>query len=327
MKTLQFRYSPNKFEIIAAPVTENPFVEIHVNKNQPPKMLVSNLAVLFNAYSSWKNITFKEIIFNVGSASINTSLVAAEDNRAIEFMISGTKPTENNVNRVSEFYNAIAEWEQITYKKILLTANGKVINAVIAPSKVAYKNKDFTKNIPAGMSFRYDNKLQFDFRVTSEDYFVRLRNNYTNEDKLLWQLNEAVADPIRYIQIYDPEFFYRQLQSVQNRQAEVYNSLNSELKKNFEDLKAKHEALLASYENLKKAHEAFIYGYMTLENSGFMSSGPVDKQAISKVVELKTQNADMTVSQIEELLEKEQIEVPKKIVELVFNLYFNDFKN
>ncbi len=63
----------------------------------------------------------------------------------------------------------------------------------------------------------------------SKDYFVRLRNNYTNEEQLIWQINEAINDPILYIQKYDPDYFYRQIEGIRNRHAKIYDELKNNL--------------------------------------------------------------------------------------------------
>ncbi|MBU2514994.1 hypothetical protein KJ966_27045 [bacterium] len=326
IKTIHLNFKENSFQIVTAPETEYPFIDIQVMASQPQKLLVSDLAVLFNEYSGWKNINLKQIAFTIDSNSIKTILTSRDDKKTIDFTLSGTKPDPKNMAKVSSFYNEIALWKNIDYKKILLTAEGSNINSVIAATKVNYNGVDMAKNIPSGMSFRYDKQIQYDFRVVTKDYFVRVRNQYSNEDKLLWQLNEAVKDPILYIQIYDPEFFYRQIEGIRNRQVEVFDGLNADLSKAYNELLAKHEKLTNSYENLKKAHEAFIYGYMTLENAGFMSTEPINKKAVARIIELKAENAELTSGQIAEQLEKEQLEAPSKVIHLVLSLYFNDFK-
>ncbi len=333
IKTIHLNFKPKSFQIVIAPESEYPFVDIQVKDAQPPKLLVPNLAVLFNAYGVWKNISLKQISFTVNSNSINTVLVSRDDKKTIDYTLSGTKPNLENVAKVSKFYNEVAHWKNIDYKKILISAEGSKITSVIAPTKVNYNDVGMVKNIPGGMSFRYDEQIHYDFRVVTKDYFVRLRNQYSNEDKLLWQLHEAVKDPILYIQIYDPEFFYRQIEGIRNRQVEVYDGLSADLAKAYSDLLEKHEKLIdshekltSSYENLKTAHETFIYGYMTLENAGFMSTKPVNKEAVARIIELKAENIELTSSQIADQLEKEQLETPKKVIHLVLSLYFNDFK-
>lgn len=317
-KNLQFVSKANGFQIVITPdQTGNPAIDLQFASAQPRKRIIADLALLYNDILGWKGVAPAQIDIVVDDATTKVN-IKFQNTRGVELIYHGTGFDPKNINKISNTINIITGWNNIDYKKIMLTARPDELELLVTISKATYQGSNFVGNLPAGIRLTFQKELNYNFRVNSGQYFVQVRGDYGNEDKLLWQINEAIKDPILYIRKYDPEFFFRQLEGIRIRNAEVYEELKSDQQKAYNDLLVKHE-------NLKQAHERFIYGYITLQNSGFMGTADINKKAISRIVELKSANAELTRRQLENQLKQENIDLSSKVVDMVLSLYFNDF--
>ncbi len=331
IKTLQIVYHPSEFQLIIAPETEVPLIDVKLASPQPDKKLVAELAPLYNQIAGWEQVKPDLIELFIGKDKLQANI--EEESRATQIAFHRAYPTASEVKRASRMVGIFSSWKNSKFKKLLLNVKSNTVDSVIALAEFKHKGKDLLPHIPAGMNFWLDDKIHFNFRVSSGKYFVELKNEYTNEEKLIWQLSEAIKDPILYIQIHDPDYFYRQLEGLRNRQAEVYSEMlasmqeaNEKLKQTYDELLTRHKKLENSYENLRLAHETFLHAYLTLENSGFLGSGEIDKNTIARILVLKAENIDLTVKEMEKLLEEEQIKASSKVIHLIYSVYFNDFR-
>ena len=324
-KRIQLVFKGTEFQAVVVPETEVPLIDIQIKQGQPPKKLISDLAIHYNQVASWKGLDPETIGFSLTDKGFKLTIDPQNKEKSLGINYLGGLPEKKSINRVSKFYALIKGWKNIKTNQIQLVAQKNQVDAIISPTRFSNKGKNLLPHLPAGMAFRYDNKFSYNFRVVSKDYFVRLKNNYTTEQKLIWQINEAIKDPILYIQKYDPDYFYRQIEGLRNRHAEVYDELKTTQQTSYDALLEKHQKLLASYDTLKKAHETFIYGVITMENAGLLSTKPVNREAIARIIELKTANPDLTDKEIDKQLEAEKIKTSSKVINLVFSLYFNEF--
>ena len=58
----------------------------------------------------------------------------------------------------------------------------------------------------------------------------------------------------------------------------------------------------------------------------FSNDGPVESKYIDRVVSLKRGNSKITKKEIKDLLDKENIKVSDKAIELILNVYFYEFE-
>ena len=312
--SLQVIAKGNSFQTVITPTQGSPLINLQFASAQPQKKIISDLAIFYNEVSNWQGLDVQEFNVAVGKAKINATINGL-DGRGIELTYHGSQLNPKQLKNIGTSYNTVAGWKSIGPKRVLISAKPEEINTVVTLSKAVYRGKDLLKFLPSGIRLIFDNELSYNFRTVTGQYFVQIIGDYTSESKLLWQINEAIKNPILYIRKYDPEFFFRQLEGIRNQNAEIFN-----------ELRAKNELLTKNYNNLREAHEKFIFGYISMENSGFMRRADDNKAAINRIVELKTSNPEFTRNQIETQLDSEEIDVTNKVIDMVLNLYFNDFK-
>lgn len=191
------------------------------------------------------------------------------------------------------------EWTYMKVDKLEFYVNGNTLEILIIPSYFTYHGMDFLPNIPAGMTFLYDYELRYNFRVTKNDFFLRINDRFIDESFLCQRIKEAIDDPVAYMKKREPEYFLRKLNELEEAQGRAN-------------------------ENFDRLVRALLY----FENSGFLGFGntPVKPQVIKRVIELKTADPSITKDKIKTQLGNEKIEVKDKEITLILNIFYNEFE-
>lgn len=212
---------------------------------------------------------------------------------------------------------------------------------------------DVAKYMVSGMQFYYLNQLEYNFRMLIDNLFVRINGFLFSPHEFEKKLLEAVDNPANYIQTHDPEYIIHKIAAIDNvldelKQSDFYaaeadEALRSEiadlrndiallkeethvLKKGLTELSEKHAILAEEFETQTANFNKLRYGLIMLQNRGFFGGiDDIDKNAITKLTALKTENPSLTVDEARKMLKEANMEMSKKEIFLVFAVYFNDF--
>ena len=176
----------------------------------------------------------------------------------------------------------------------LVFGSGRV-DAVLVPSSYVIEGRDFAPLLPAGMFFRYDGAVFFDFRLLIENIAVRINAQFIGLGSLEDRLMRAVRDPLAYIQSQDPTALSQRI----TIQSERLDELIAEV----ETLRV-GQVYLASRRLFGRYHV-------------------VDPSAVDVIVAAKTDDRSLSVAAALALVEGMTIEA--RHVRAIFALYFNEF--
>lgn len=210
---------------------------------------------------------------------------------------------DNWADAVVKLNKKFREWTNMKVGKLEFYVNGNTLEILIVPSYFTYKGMDFLPHIPAGMTFLYDYDLRYNFRVTKNDFFLRINDRFIDESFLCQRMKEAIDDPVAYMKKREPEYFLRKLNELEEAQA---------------------RAEKASVDNFDKLARALLY----YENTSFLGFGntPVKPQVIKRVIELKASDPKITKEKIKAQLDKEKVEATDKEIKLILNIFYNEFE-
>ena len=187
-----------------------------------------------------------------------------------------------------------------------------LIDINIQPKKFTCGEKDIMPHLPKGLLFNYDSTLSYNFRITVEKMFVKIKGYYTNEDELCKKVTSAIDDPAQYMKLRDPEYLLGQIEKMFDTQ---------------EKYKLEMDKIKTDLDKYKLAHEKFLTAFLAMQNAGMFSDAtPVDPKIIDKVISIKTENPAYKKEQITDLLEKEGLEVSEDEVFLILAVYFNEYE-
>jgi len=222
----------------------------------------------------------------------NDDLVCLKDGTGnIFFVEDGLNLPDEQAELVLKQKDIFYKLQNIKINRINFNFENGTLYILVIPSEMKCDNVDAAAYLPSGMGFSVENgNLLYNFRIRKDSYFIRINGAYISEKVLCDKVAEAINTPQTFVQRRDPDY------------------------------------LLASFEKLNKENDQLKKTIITLNNRGFFSNdGPVDDKIIAKVVSLKTQNSKLTAKEIEAALKKENIQVTSRAVELILNVYFNEF--
>jgi hypothetical protein len=145
------------------------------------------------------------------------------------------------------------------------------IEANVVPSRLSFGGTNFKPYLPSGMQFYIEEYIEYDFRMLVENYVVKMRGQYFNEEQLLDKMQRAVENPIAYIQTTDPEYLFEQITALSEEMEQIRSYANQisqvaedrwgeflEMRDNYRTLADNHRELRADYTALKEDHDTFV---------------------------------------------------------------------
>ena len=221
------------------------------------------------------------------------------DEKGAQFSVSHSGDlTDAEAVRVVKLRTRFLTWSLGSLKTINFLLSGPVLEALVVPEKLSCGEKNLTESLPAGLLFRESDTLEYNFRLTAQNLFVRIKGVYTGEAELCSKLTAAAANPRDYIRRRDPEYILRTVDRLKSRLDEVS----------------------ARQERTRRA-------VVALHNKGFFGGPrPVLEKAIARVISLKKEAPTLTAGQLSEKLKSESMEISTDEVELILNVYYGEFK-
>ena len=289
----------------------------------------------------------------------NQTVYTVQAANGFSFTVASSAPlTDANAKALQTAVSTLSGWNLLKIQQAKIVFNGSRADILIIPSSFVYKGVDLAKYMPSGMQFYYDKYLQYDFRMLKDNLFLRLKGEVYDESQFVDRLYSAVEDPVLFLQTNNPEYLLKQISdltkkidelSVQLSQAKTVvqglsskldslasqgqdfvakqeaankgqDAVNKNVEKQLADIKAQNQKMADEFDRVR-------YSLLVLNNRGFFGQiYPIDKQAIAKLVELKTADPSLTRDQAIAKLQADGIKMSKKEVSLVFDVYFNEFK-
>lgn len=255
-----------------------------------PALIAFLVAFTVNIYAyDWTNDNVS--IVNQAKDEDKTEL-KLKDETGNEFSVTyyeeiQAETAKNILKLKKNFY----EWENMKVDSINFVASEGGLQISVIPKKYEYQGVDYNRYMPSGMLFTYTYALQYNFRITIESLFIRIKGDFSTETDLSKKLADAVKNPQEFVKKRDPEYLLQRIETLDD----TVNKMRTAL--------------------------------LTLHNSGFFS-GPkqIEPGTINRVVDIKKQNPAITVEKILETLEKEKVKTNNQEVKLILNVYFNIFE-
>lgn len=255
-----------------------------------PALIVFLVAFTVNIYAyDWTNDNVSIIS---QTSDENKTELKLKDESGNEFSVAyydelQAETAKNILKLKKNFY----EWENMKVDSINFIASEGGLQIAVIPKKYEYNGIDYNTYMPSGMMFTYTYALQYNFRITIERLFIRIKGDFSTENELSKKLADAVKNPQEFVKKRDPEYLLQRIELLDD--------------------------------TLHKMRTALL----TLHNSGFFS-GPkqIEPATINRVVDIKKENPSITVEKILETLEKEKVKTNDREVKLILNVYFNIFE-
>ncbi|MBP7585476.1 MAG: hypothetical protein KBA61_15650 [Spirochaetes bacterium] len=214
---------------------------------------------------------------------------AKENTFSLKYM---SEPDDAMLKNVVKLKGDLYGWKNMTVDSLKFVYDQGGLEISLMPKKFEYEGKNINNYLPSGMQFTYTYLLQYNFRINVNRLFIRIAGDYDTEERVCRKIVDAINNPKEYIRKRDPEYLLTKLEQLE--------------------------------ETLHKLRTATLM----LHNSGFLSGPePVSRDVVEKVVGMRLLDPVISREKIAENLEKQKVKASSREINLILNVYFNDFKN
>ena len=214
---------------------------------------------------------------------------AKENTFSLKYM---SEPDDAMLKNVVKLKGDLFGWKNMTVDSLKFVYDQGGLEISLMPKKFEYEGKNINNYLPSGMQFTYTYLLQYNFRINVNRLFIRIAGDYDTEERVCRKIVDAINNPKEYIRKRDPEYLLTKLEQLE--------------------------------ETLHKLRTATLM----LHNSGFLSGPePVSRDVVEKVVGMRLLDPVISREKIAENLEKQKVKATSREINLILNVYFNDFKN
>jgi len=103
-------------------------------------------------------------------------------------------------------------WESLSPGRPSFQADGAIVRMRIVPDRFVVSGRDLRPFVPSGLSFSAQGEqVDYDFRVKSGSYFLRVQGRFQGEAAFLERVLRAVNDPALYARDFDTDYQARRL--------------------------------------------------------------------------------------------------------------------
>ena len=230
------------------------------------------------------------------SASTGSSIVLVDESGASLGFTAETEPTAARIKALRAIVAEIRSWKNITVADLVAINKSDGLQVSITPKTfTAADGTSLAEAVPGGIQLFYDTATEYDFKVKSGRYVMRLRSIYTSEEDMESLALRAFKDPAAFLETQDP----------------IY------LSKRIEDLEAQVAAEATKSDDLSQRTRIAL---LTALNGNH----PINQAAIDKLVELKTATPGLTKADASKQLKDAKISMSNQEIAAVFLVDFGE---
>lgn len=218
--------------------------------------------------------------------------------------------------------DAILPWKSLTPGTQQFRIEGNLVTLRLVPGKLVSSGRDLKPFVPSGLSFSIEgDRLEYDFRIKSGSYFLRLAGRLQTEAIFMDRLVKAIDDPASFARDNDPEFLARQL-------AELSEAFEAE-KKASDAKVAALESKVADLESRsseqEKALTAVQAAAMAVHAKGmFGAPKPIPAEVVQGVKKAKAAKPAATAAEVMASLKNDKIAATDRQVMAVLAVLYGE---
>jgi hypothetical protein len=170
-------------------------------------------------------------------------------------VIYSAEPSDAVVNELVAEWKIVDSFKTIVVQSLRFTIDDSTIGLLLTPSRLTVQGTDLLPTVPAGLYFAYAQFFEYDFRMTAENIFPRIRGPYTSEDDLVGKMLAAYKDPQAVLQASDPAYFYAKVDQLEKSVATLETKVG-ELSASLSSLSTAHQELVDAHAELSRKYDA-----------------------------------------------------------------------
>ena len=120
-----------------------------------------------------------------------------------------TEPSANALSQLGALIPVVRSWKGIEIGSIRAVSESDRIRVLILPIAIRRGGENFVSYVLGGIQLFVSKGREYDFRVKSGTFFIRLNGILGSENDLLTDIAAAAKDPAAYLASRDPQYAVR----------------------------------------------------------------------------------------------------------------------
>ena len=214
--------------------------------------------------------------------------------------------------------DTLLPWKSLTPGTQQFRIEGNLVTLRLVPGKLVSGARDLKPFVPSGLSFSIEgDRVEYDFRIKSGAYFLRLAGRLQTEALFLDRLVRAIDNPAAYARDNDPDYLARQL-------AELSEALEAE-----KTARAASESKVAAMEaqaaEQEKALGAVQAAAMAAHAKGaFGAPKPIPAEVVEGVRKAKAAKPNATAAEVATSLKNDKIAATDRQIKAVLAVLYGE---
>lgn len=263
-------------------------------------------------------------------------------------------PTEKDMLGLKAAIAVVAGWEGVTVAEFRYMIRSGVASAVIIPSRVTFDGKNLLPYVQSGIRFNFGDSMEYDFRIRSGDFSLRVKGVYSSEKALLSAVDSAAQDPANYFAKRDPQYLLTRIEELEEALASsdgAFATYRDQVESAFADYKAQAEAALTAERERSEAKsvelsarldaivadsaattgqlgdlvEALRWALASEMNHGFFGGyRPLDRDAVLAIIAMKKAEPALDRKTATDRAAKEKLKINGWEIQIVFYVWFGE---
>ncbi len=237
-----------------------------------------------------------------------------EDAGELLFAAEGSEEPAEALKTLDTFLSVLHSFTSLETAELRAQTEPEGIRLSVLPRRFAAEGLDLLPFIPGGLQFFLKNGVEYDFRVKSGSFFIRLRGVFTSEDDLLSDSLAAIRDPLAYLATRDPQYALRRISELEKRLADNEKSLAAlalQLAAEASRAEAQREIRLSALEDALMA---------ALNKGLFGGPKPIKPELVAKIIELRAADPSLDRAGMAEKLKAGGMSASSKEIDIVYRV-------
>jgi hypothetical protein len=155
----------------------------------------------------------------LGSPDLKAGALLSDESGGQLTFSSDREPEESRVAALRAIVAELRSWKNIQVADIKAVDTAERLAITAMPRSIALGGSELGAALPGGIQLYYDGSTEYDFKLKSSRYVVRVRGIYTSEEDMEAVVLAAYKDPEAFILATDPASLQRRLEELEKRDA------------------------------------------------------------------------------------------------------------
>ncbi|MFZ4617348.1 MAG: hypothetical protein ACOYM2_14290 [Rectinemataceae bacterium] len=123
-------------------------------------------------------------------------------------------PDAKRLATMGSIIKALRATDGLTVTRLEVTNNPDQLRITVFPKSFVVEGQNLRSAVPGGLSFWYAKNAEYDFRVISGAYAIRMSGLFTTMSELVKTVKLAWTDPVAFLLQRDPQYAVRRITEI-----------------------------------------------------------------------------------------------------------------